>query len=91
MGPQGRREARWVEPGTLVAPAKGKRLLRTSEGRRRMKFCLRAVGVALFVSCPYLYILLTRLCAGMQIELLVLVLFPVLLEAVALFIHRKGM
>lgn len=89
MGPQGRREARWVEPGTL-APAKGKRLLRTSEGRRRMKFCLRAVGVALFVSCPYLYILLTRLCAGMRIELLVLVLFPALLEAVAVFIHRKG-
>lgn len=89
MGPQGRREARWVEPGTL-APAKGKRLLRTSEGRRRMKFLLRVLGVALFVSCPYMYLLVMQLASNRMLEPFVLVLFPALMEVVAIFIHRKG-
>lgn len=89
MGTQGRREARWVEPGTL-APAKGRRLLRSSEGRRRTKFLLRVLGVALFVACPYMYLLVMQLLSGHRLEPLVLVLFPVLVEAVAVFIHKKG-
>lgn len=90
MRTQGRREARWVEPGTL-APAKGRRLLRSSEGRRRTKFLLRVLGVALFVACPYLYLLIMQLASGRMLEPFVLVLFPALMEAVAVFIHRKGM
>lgn len=90
MEPQGRCEGRQAQQGTL-SPVKGKRLLRSSHGHRRMKFCLRVVGVALFVTCPYAYLLFMRLCAGHSLEPFVMVLFPVLMEAVALFIHRKGM
>lgn len=90
MDPQGRCDGHQAQQGTL-SPVKGKRLLRSSHGRRRMKFCLRAVGVALFMSCPYVYLLLMRLCSGNSLEPFVLVLFPLLMEILALFIHRKGM
>ena len=89
MRAQRRREAHWVEPGALT-PANGKRLLRSSEGRRRTKFLLRVLGVALFVACPYLYLLVMQLASGRMLEPFVLVLFPALMEAVAVFIHRKG-
>ena len=55
-----------------------------------MKFLLRALGVALFVACPYMYLLVMQLLSGHRLEPLVLVLFPVLVEAVAVFIHKKG-
>lgn len=51
----------------------------------------RMLGVALFVACPYLYLLVMQLASGRILEPFVLVLFPALMEAVALFIHRKGM
>lgn len=89
MRTQGRRESHWIEPGNM-APVHGKRVLRTNTGRMRMKFCLRMLGIALFVACPYTYLLLMRVCAGHPMEPLVLVLFPVLVEAVAVFIHKKG-
>ena len=71
-------------------PHKGKRLLMDVRRTTRRKYWLRAVGISLFLACPWLFYLLMVLCEDTWGFIPMLVTGPIILYGTAFLIHRKG-
>lgn len=59
--------------------------------RHRRGRAMKAVGIAIFIMCPYLYIILLKISMADQLGFIYMTIFgPVILEGIAITLWSKG-